>query len=585
MCALGPIVVLGVALRFQGRSNLEGARSLRIQERVERLNERLGAEETRLDVGAAALVELIRETPELRAEVASDNASRSEVLEQDAGSLAESASSSPSFGRRISLGSEVGRVASLTGLDAVLLLNSDGVVLAASHFAGDVGRRDPGLVQSIASREGSWIADIAFSDGSRRVLLRRLPLELGNRTVWAVSASVIHARWLGVEGTQVVFAESSGDPGLAWGTGTPIVGAGEVPFDTDTVVPLKTLPMLSGVPDRDTASTMLLAGFAEGDASALLRTWDRAFLWALVAAGVLAFVLGSWMSARLAAPVERLTQTARTVHLGRLTARFPESAGGEVGRLGRFLNGMLERLREGVERLTEAERRATRGEVARQINHDIRNGLIPIRNVLDHLKQARAEGPGSLAQIFDERGETLDGSVAYLSELADQYRGVAEHGTKVPVDVVPVIRELLSASRYEGVVWDKHETRAWVSMDAVSFRRVMENLLGNALDAVDGDASLVEVGVETEDTVVTVLVKDQGSGLTPEEQSKVFEPFFTRKTGGTGLGLPIVRRLVSDVGGSVQLDSAPGLGTRVRVVLAAVAPVDDPQQVPASFPD
>src|SRR4029078_5170966 len=97
----------------------------------------------------------------------------------------------------------------------------------------------------------------------------------------------------------------------------------------------------------------------------------------------------------------------------------------EVGRLSRLLGDLAARLRTSTARVREAERRAPVGELARQVNHDIKNGLIPLRNVMRHLAQVERDEPGALPAVFAERRGTVDSKPAYLETLAPNYHALA----------------------------------------------------------------------------------------------------------------------------------------------------------------
>ena len=315
----------------------------------------------------------------------------------------------------------------------------------------------------------------------------------------------------------------------------------------------------------------------------LVRSYDRALLFSLGMAIVLALFLGRALSRRLSNPVERLAATARRVHLGRLDETFGRSGGRELDRLGFFLNGMLQRIRKGIAQVKDAEKRATLGELARQVNHDVRNGLVPIRNVMDHLGEAHRSGPAELAGAFEARSGTLSASLDYLGDLADQYRAVAAHGARERTDLREVVRSVVEANQAAPtgvrVVGEPGREPAWVQMDAVSLRRVVDNLVGNGVEAVRGDGGgVVRVGVgvggDGDRPGYRLTVADDGPGIPAGVRDRVFEPFFTTRAEGTGLGLAIARRLVRDVGGDINLESEEGEGTRVSVHLNAAAEGD-----------
>jgi signal transduction histidine kinase len=212
------------------------------------------------------------------------------------------------------------------------------------------------------------------------------------------------------------------------------------------------------------------------------------------------------------------------------------------------------------------------GDLARQVNHDIKNGLVPIRNVVRHLEQVALDEPAALAGVFEERKATLESSVAYLDTLARNYARLSPAASRGECDVNAVVAEVLQAPRSGPPIRAQlAEGLPLVGVDRLMLRRVIENLVGNAADAA-AEREGATVTVSTERTgrdgqgpVVRVHITDTGSGMTRAELDRAFDDFFTTKPGGTGLGLSIVRRLVLDLGGSLRIDTEPGAGTRATV--------------------
>ena len=108
-----------------------------------------------------------------------------------------------------------------------------------------------------------------------------------------------------------------------------------------------------------------------------------------------------------------------------------------------------------------------------------------------------------------------------------------------------------------------------VRADALVLRRILENLVRNAVEALDGTAGAVTVTTERRDSAIRVTVADSGKGMTRQQLERAFDDFYTTKAGGTGLGLSIVRRLVLDLSGSVKVETQPGQGTKFFVELPA----------------
>jgi two-component system nitrogen regulation sensor histidine kinase NtrY len=243
-----------------------------------------------------------------------------------------------------------------------------------------------------------------------------------------------------------------------------------------------------------------------------------------------------------------------------------------VGRLSRLLGDLAARLRTSTARVRDAERRATVGELARQINHDIKNGLIPLRNVLRHLAQVARDEPGALPVVFSERQPTVDSSIAYLETLATSYQRLSPTPSRRNCDLNALITDVVrGAQGHEHVALATDLTNVPpVHGDPVAFRRILENLLANAIDSLQSKPGRVSVSTVVvtgagEPPAVRVTIADTGRGMSADEARRIFEDFYTTKEGGTGLGLSIVRRLLMDVGGTIDVETAPGKGTRMVI--------------------
>jgi len=293
---------------------------------------------------------------------------------------------------------------------------------------------------------------------------------------------------------------------------------------------------------------------------------------ALTALGV---VLASAVAAaRVSRPLAALADTTSRIDLDRLDAEFPTARDDEVGVLARFMTDMVRRLRAGVDRLRAAERRATLGDLARQVNHDLRNGFLPIRNVVWHLGRVARDEPDKLPDVFLERESTLDAGLKHLEELAGSYKRLAAESPPEPVDLARLAREACAAFPVK-VDAPPDGDLPPVSVNPTAMRRVLQNLVRNALESLD-DAGRATVTVGRDGGKVSLTVADDGCGMTPEQQERIFEPFTTTKPDGSGLGLSIVRRLVSDAGGEIAVDSAPGAGSRFTLIFPPAGPEASP---------
>jgi signal transduction histidine kinase len=222
------------------------------------------------------------------------------------------------------------------------------------------------------------------------------------------------------------------------------------------------------------------------------------------------------------------------------------------------------------------------------VHHDVRNGLIPIRNVISHLTQVARETPEQTSQVLLERERTLTSSVQYLQSLATHYARLSPPLERLPCDLNRVIEGVLNdaALTLQGgahpapsvrLERDLHGGLPPVLADPVALRRLLDNLVVNAVESL-GEAPAARAGSVTVRTRVLpgeggsrvqLEVADSGRGMTDEERAHMFDDFYTTKPRGTGLGLSIVRRVVNDLGGRLSVESAPGEGTRFLVELPA----------------
>jgi signal transduction histidine kinase len=365
------------------------------------------------------------------------------------------------------------------------------------------------------------------------------------------------------------------DPDLALDVAYP--GSARTAAGDRTTVAALPLPFIDLVaaPPVTADSARLIVTRSSGALAELRRSVDRWFLAALAATVALALLAAGWLAARISRPLTALAAQTAGIDLDRLDQSFASDRDDEIGALAGVLGAMTDRLRLGAVRLREAERRVATGDLARQVNHDVKNGLVPIRNVLRHLAQVARDEPGSLARIFEERRGTLESSLDYLDTLARNYARLSPAVQRAPCDVNAVVEEVVrgTASAHATLRAVPDPALPSVPADPLVLRRILENLVGNAVDSVSGRSDgVVTVGTERVGSsagggLVRLTVADTGPGMSRAELDRAFDDFHTTKDGGTGLGLSIVRRLVLDLGGALRIETAPGAGTRAIVEL------------------
>jgi nitrogen fixation/metabolism regulation signal transduction histidine kinase len=228
-----------------------------------------------------------------------------------------------------------------------------------------------------------------------------------------------------------------------------------------------------------------------------------------------------------------------------------------------------------VSELARAQRVLAWGEMARQVAHEIKNPLTPIRLGVQHLKRARAAGRGDFDQILDQNVTRILAEIDRLDEIARAFSrygtAPAQQAPSEPVDVAHIVRDVVALETLgeSSIQWRAHDADrpAVAAASGDELREVLLNILENARLA---NARRVEIVVRRELAQVVITVADDGEGISPEALPRIFEPHFSTRTSGSGLGLAISRRLIEGWGGSISVTSERGKGTRVEISLAVV---------------
>lgn len=275
---------------------------------------------------------------------------------------------------------------------------------------------------------------------------------------------------------------------------------------------------------------------------------------------------------RTTRPIQELQKFTRQVALGDLDVQVPAGGQDELGDLARSFNRMTRELKENHEKLVRAEKDAAWREMARQVAHEIKNPLTPLRLSADLLERARAEGSDEFDAILGRTVGIIRRQCDHMREIAKDFHAFAgRHHDLQPVDVGAAVDEVLALhdawardSRIEVVrTGDGGVVRA----DPDELRRALVNLVSNAFEAMP-EGGRFEADVRVLDTQVAVEMRDTGTGLSELQRAHLFEPYFTTRSSGTGLGLAIVRRIVEDLGGEVSLENrVPGPGAVARLAL------------------
>jgi signal transduction histidine kinase len=289
---------------------------------------------------------------------------------------------------------------------------------------------------------------------------------------------------------------------------------------------------------------------------------------AVAIGGLLAWLLGVWLSRRISGPVEALAKASDEIASGNYAVQVPVGPGGNE------ISHLSERFNEMAARLAATEERER--QFLMSVSHELRTPLTAIKGHVDALRDGLIEDPelvgASLEVVASEatRLERLVGDVLDLAKLrAHRFTVQTEE-----VDMGRLIEHAYGAfgdeARRRGIDYELEgaETAPTIITDGDRVLQVITNLLKNAFRWTP-DGGSIDVVLESSNGAVRVDVVDTGPGISPEDAQRIFSPFVSRDTQGTGLGLPIARELAGALGGKVELETEPGEGSRFRLVLPA----------------
>jgi signal transduction histidine kinase len=231
-------------------------------------------------------------------------------------------------------------------------------------------------------------------------------------------------------------------------------------------------------------------------------------------------------------------------------------------------NTLTESVARAQREMSQRERLSSLGRLSTVIAHEVRNPLMIIKAALHTLRK-----PGATSAEMQEVAADIDGEVARLNrvvnEVLDFARPIAFE--LAPADVNAVCRESAAAAQAAPgvqVAIDLDPRAGTIVTDTERLRAALVNVIVNARHAVEGrETQRVALTTRREDRSVVVRVSDTGAGIDRADLPRVFDPYFTTRRGGTGLGLPITKNIVEGLGGTIAVDSEPGRGTEIRIVL------------------
>ncbi len=300
--------------------------------------------------------------------------------------------------------------------------------------------------------------------------------------------------------------------------------------------------------------------------SSLLKSFLYTFIAIALVLLSIVVIFGMWISAKITSPISRLVKGTAEVGKGNFDYQLPQlKRRDEIGKLIEHFNQMARQLKINQERMIYLEKMAAWQQMARKIAHEIKNPLTPIQLTIQQLVDKYPDKQNDYGQLLSECATIINEEIGSLRNLVTEF---SEFGKlpelKLETGNLNHLIQEISPLYGDRLQLDLAADLPDFTFDWDRIRRVLINLIENAIQADQKDHP-VQVRTSLLGNKITLMIEDKGAGIPPAELGKIFEPYFSTKSGGTGLGLAITRLIVEEHNGRISVDSIVGEGTRFRI--------------------
>lgn len=447
-----------------------------------------------------------------------------------------------------------------------------GRVLAAGHFPGRAGAMEAELARAVEQAGDRWFVHSlrVRRDGETEevsALLTGCTVERGGARVIALGGHVLDeslVESLGADAPPVRLVLTGPD--------------GAVPPDVPAGGGQRRVHVFEDLSGRPAAQLVAVIDDAPLE-QRIAEIEGRVYATVALAAG-LAILVGFVIAMKITRPLRELEAAVTRVGSGDMTTMITVRSKDEVGKALTKFNRMTAELQHAQARLIRAERIAAWRDIARRIAHEIKNPLMPIQTSIETMRKTHARRHPDFDEIFDESTLTILEEVERLKRIVTEFSRFARLPRPRPAElsIEDVVQHVvgLHAGGDVLVTMEVEGEPPRVRGDREQLTQVLVNLVQNAADAARArhgeHGGRVHVLVSPAEGGVRVEVIDNGTGIPEAERERVFEPYYTTKSGGTGLGLAIVHRIVSDHGGRIDVDEAEEGGAVFEVILTREGP-------------
>ncbi|PQJ21886.1 PAS domain-containing sensor histidine kinase [Tenacibaculum sp. SG-28] len=287
---------------------------------------------------------------------------------------------------------------------------------------------------------------------------------------------------------------------------------------------------------------------------------------------VIAILLAYFLSSYITRSIQTISEKIKETRLNKRNEKITlESASSEINSLIESYNNMIDQLEESAVKLARSEREQAWKEMAKQVAHEIKNPLTPMRLSVQSFERKFDAHDPNIKEKLAEYSSTLIQQIDVMSSIASAFSDFAKmpRQKREKIDVIQVVKHALDIFVEEYIIYHPKQEELVAYLDKSQLIRIVTNLVKNAIQAIDksNPKPRVEVTVNEISDNVVIEVRDNGMGIGEENIDLIFEPKFTTKTSGMGLGLPMIKKIIETYDGSIEFKSNKGKGTVFTVTL------------------
>lgn len=312
-------------------------------------------------------------------------------------------------------------------------------------------------------------------------------------------------------------------------------------------------------------------GFYEKELRQFLLRLSQVYSFMLIIAFALAYFLASYITKSLKTISDKINETSLNQKNEKIVI---EANSREINSLINAYNQMVDKLEESATMLAQSEREQAWREMAKQVAHEIKNPLTPMRLTVQSFQRKFDGNDPNLKQKLDDYSKTLIQQIDTMSAVASAFSNFASMPAQQneTLNVVEVVEFSLDIFNEDFIRFESNSEEIITVMDRTQLIRIITNLVKNAIQAIpeEQENKAVLVSVNAEEDHVIIAVKDNGIGINTENTERIFEPKFTTKTSGMGLGLGIIKNIIENYKGTITFESEPGNGSTFMVSLPIV---------------